>query len=76
MTTPPGFWFRPHTVDPNVATKYLPRIGTLDHNDAGSLMGADDNLQQQQLDAVKALWQRTPPDRTLVERVLDGLRRL
>jgi hypothetical protein len=63
-------------VDPTVATEYLPRIGTLDHNGAGSLMGTDDNLQQQQSAAVKALQQRTPPDRTLVERVLDGLRRL
>lgn len=76
MTTPPGFWFRPHTVDPTAATAYLPRIGSLDDSPTSSPMSTGDDCDREQAAAARALGQRTPPDRTLFERVLAGLRRL
>ncbi len=76
MTTPPGFWFRPHLVDPTAATGYFPRIGSLDDNLTNSPMITDENHDREQAAAAQALQQRTPPDWTLLERILNGLRRL
>lgn len=76
MTTPSGFWFRPHTVDPTTATAYLPRIGSLDDNPASAPMSTDHDHDREQAAAAQALRQRTPPDGTLLERILNGLRRL
>jgi hypothetical protein len=76
MTTPSGFWFRPHTADPAAATVYLPCIGCLDDSPTSAPMNTGDDHDREQAAAVQALRRHIPPDRTLLERVLDGLRRL
>jgi hypothetical protein len=73
---PDGFWFRPQNVDPATATQYLPRIGTLDEVPLNPPVKPHVNPEREQAAAVRALRQRTPPDQTLFERILDGLRRL
>jgi hypothetical protein len=71
VTMPDGFWFRPRIVDPSTVTQYLPRLGELDETPATPPVKVNEHAA-----ALQALRQRTPPDETLFQRILDGLRRL
>jgi hypothetical protein len=76
VTMPDGFWFRLHIVDPSTVTQYLPRIGELDETPAIPPVKVNEEHEEEQAAALQALRQRTPPDETLFQRILDGLRRL
>jgi hypothetical protein len=76
VTMPDGFWFRPHIVDPSTFTQYLPRIGALDETPAIPPVKVNEDDKEEQAAALHALRHWTPPDETLFQRILDGLRRL
>jgi hypothetical protein len=57
-------------------TTYLLCIGSLDDAPARAAKSTGDDHDREQAAAAQALRQRTSPDRTLLERILNGLRRL
>ena len=71
-TMPQDTWFRPQDDGSDSATKYLPRVGTLDDESINPPSGAD----QERAAATQAMRQSATPDPMLFQRILDGLRRL
>lgn len=71
-TMPQDTWFRPQDDGSESATRYLPRVGTLDDESINPPGGAD----RERAAAAQAIRGSATPDPTLFQRILDGLRRL
>jgi hypothetical protein len=73
---PQNLWFRPSDDVRDAVTAYLLCVGTLDPEQTDQASDSAGEHAAERAAATQAARQRTEPDHTFLQRVLDGLRRL